>query len=254
MSFQTLEQILALPQLAVASGEFGQFIGGTVYGYNAAVGTTEATVWPENTLHAHPASASTMTVSSDDAADASAGTGAREVLITGLDSNYDVAVETVTMNGTTAVTTANSYLRINELEVITAGTGEQNAGVVFIGTGTVTSGKPANVFGLIDKEENLSHHSFWTVPRGFTAYIPFYSVTSYGSASSVADCRFRVRRDSFLFRTIHRFKVTRGTTPKPFFVPIKLEERTDFQLLARADTGNIDVGCDINLIISANET
>lgn len=253
MPFESLERILSLPQLAIASGQFGNFAGVNVYGYNGSIGTSEQTVWPHTGVYSFPATTSTMTVSSDDANDAAAGTGARTVEIMGLDANHQVVFEAVTLNGLTEVTTTNAFLRIQSLEVIDAGSGGENAGIIYIGTGTVTSGVPANVFGLIEKTDNLSHHSFWTVPAGITAYIPNYLVTSYGTAASVAEIRFRVRKNGFFFRTIHRFKVTRGSTPGMFFVPLRLEEKTDFQVLASADTGNIDVGAIINVVVNENE-
>jgi hypothetical protein len=55
----------------------------------------------------YAAAALQMTVSSSSASDTSAGTGARTVLITGLNANYAVISESVTMNGQTAVTTTN---------------------------------------------------------------------------------------------------------------------------------------------------
>lgn len=252
--FEDLRRILSLPELAIASGQFGEFTGLDIFAYNGAIGTTEQTLWPHTADHAHPASATTMTVSSDDAADAAAGTGAREVTITGLDANYAVVIESKTLNGTTAVTTTNAFLRINGLDITDAGSGGENAGVVYIGTGTVTAGVPADVFGLIDKTENTSHHSFWTVPAGFTAFIPGYRAVSYGTAASVADIRFRIRDFGFFFRTVHRFKITRGDTNGRFFIPLPLLERTDFQIRAAADTGNIDVACNVNFVIGRNQT
>ncbi len=252
MAFRDIQRILGEPRAAIADGSFGRFGGQYIYGYNGAVSTTEETVWQEGGAYTHPASASTMTVSSDDAGDAAAGVGATEVTITGLDSNYAVVVESVTMNGTTAVTTTNSFLRINTLEVTNAGSTGENAGVVYIGTGTVTSGKPANVFGLIEKGENQSLHGFWTVPAGFTAYIMRQVAISHGNAASVAEISLRVRRFGLFFRTINRFKLTRGSIQIPFYVPLKLEERTDFQVRAIADTGNIDVSQGLDLLITSN--
>ena len=45
------------------------------------------------------------------------GTGARTVLIEGLDENYDIQSETVTMDGTTNVVTTNTYIRLFRMTV-----------------------------------------------------------------------------------------------------------------------------------------
>ena len=81
------------------------------FGYNAAVSSTEETVWMQGGRYVWPTSASTMTISSADANDTSAGTGAQTVTINGLDANYAEISETVTMDGQIAATTTNSYLR-----------------------------------------------------------------------------------------------------------------------------------------------
>lgn len=140
-------------------------------GSNQAVGTSYETLWEEGGVHEFPASASIMTVSSDDANDTSAGTGARTVLIMGLDSDYNEITETVTLNGTTGVNTTLEWFRINDMRVMTAGTGKTNAGSIFIGTGSITAGKPANVYGEIYTGDGVAHEGFYTVPAGKTLHI-----------------------------------------------------------------------------------
>ena len=66
--------------------------------------------------------AATLEVLSDDINDTSAGTGARSVKITGLDTNFDIISETLATNGTTPVVTVNDYIRINEFEIENSGT------------------------------------------------------------------------------------------------------------------------------------
>ena len=60
-------------------------------------------------LYPYLAAASLLQVSSGSANDTAAGTGARTVTIVGLDANYNVISETLTMNGVTPVQTVNSY-------------------------------------------------------------------------------------------------------------------------------------------------
>lgn len=142
-----------------------------VDGTNQNIGTTEESLWEEGGIYVAPFSASTMTVSSDDANDTSAGTGLRTVLIEGLDTNYEVISETITLNGTSGVTTSNSYLRVRRMTGETAGSTDINTGIIYIGTGTITSGKPANVFNLIPKDSGISKTAAYTVPTGKTSYL-----------------------------------------------------------------------------------
>ena len=157
-------------ELQVARGQIQAHSVVTIAGYNSDVDQSWEMITPVGNL-SFPAAALQMTVSSADADDTSAGTGARTVLITGLDANYAVISETVTMNGQTAVTTTNSFLRINSMLVTTAGTSLANEGIIYIGTGTVTSGVPATIYNVIAAGFNNATSSQYTIPAGYTGYL-----------------------------------------------------------------------------------
>lgn len=148
------------------------------FGRNPDVSTSEETCWPEGGIYSWPSSATTMTISSASANDASAGTGARTVEIHGLDSNYDIASETATLNGQTEVTLTNQYLRVHRMVVQSAGSGGKNDGIVYVGSGTVTTGKPANVYSLISAGHNQTLQCFYTVPNGYDFYAMRYMVSA----------------------------------------------------------------------------
>jgi len=177
----------------------------SIIGANPSVGTgASETIWEEGGAYVFPTSASTMTVSSSDANDTSAGTGCRTILIQGLDTNYLEIQEFVSMNGQSAVTTSNSYLRINAMTCFTSGSSLENAGIIYIGTGTVTSGKPATVYGRVSAGEGISHSAVYTVPASKN----FFLIRgSFGAASGK---QVNLFIDSRPF-TLGRTKV-RGTT------------------------------------------
>jgi hypothetical protein len=130
-------------------------------GANDAVasGTLE-TVWPEGGVYAFPSSEVSMTISSDNAADANpSGSGLRTVLVNGLNAGYQQISEVVALNGTSGVTLVNSYLRIQSLVGLSAG------------SGTITLGKPATVYNMIEVGNNLSHSGIITVPDGYDAFV-----------------------------------------------------------------------------------
>jgi hypothetical protein len=64
-------------ELQVARGQISYHKTIFKFGYNSVVGSTKETIWEQGGLYAYPPSASVMTVSSSDANDTSAGTGAR---------------------------------------------------------------------------------------------------------------------------------------------------------------------------------
>lgn len=102
-----------------------------IFGANDAVTTTYFDVWKQNIVRTDPTVAVKLGIASSSANDASAGTGARTARVTGLDANYNFLEETVTLNGQTKVVTVGTFLRVNKLEVLTAGTGLVNAGDIY---------------------------------------------------------------------------------------------------------------------------
>jgi len=112
--------------LQVARGQIYGHSVLNIYGYQSAVGTSFVPVWEGNTTYTFPSSAIQMHVASSvNSGDDKTNTF---VLINGLDANYNQISETIKLNGTTAVTTVKSYLRINSMSVTTgAPTGKHHA-------------------------------------------------------------------------------------------------------------------------------
>jgi hypothetical protein len=102
---------------------------------------------------------------SDSAEDAAAQTGALTVIVRGLDADYALASETVTMTGVTPATiTTQTFLRIHELEVVTAGTALGNVG-------TITASIDGNDIIALLPGHGRSMSGRWTVPAGNTLYL-----------------------------------------------------------------------------------
>ena len=149
-----------------------------VYGNNAAVGATRETIWPRGGFIAIQSSATVVKISSGDADDAAGDTGARTLFVGGLDANYLEINETVTMNGQTAVNTTKSYLRVLDLEVLTAGSSGWNEGIIYAGVGAVILGVPATVYNVIEATVGHDLTCFTTVPAGHTGLVMSYYYTS----------------------------------------------------------------------------
>lgn len=80
-------------------------------------------------------SAETLDVVSTSASDDLAGIGTRTLFLQGLDANYLEIGEVIVLDGLTPVTSTNSFLRINTVIGVTAGSNELNVGDIDI-TGT----------------------------------------------------------------------------------------------------------------------
>lgn len=89
-------------------------------------------IWRTGGNWVAPTTNRTMSVVSSSASDAAAGTGARTLTLSGLNSSYADISETITLNGTTPVVSSNSYVMLNNTLVATAGSSTTNVGVITI--------------------------------------------------------------------------------------------------------------------------
>lgn len=151
------------------------------------------TVWgttgfASKTLLATPA---VVKISSESANDTNtSGTGARKVLIEGVNSAGALASETVNLNGQTAVTTTTVWLGINLMTVTDSGANEFNEGVIWAGVGTVTSGIPDTKIDRMAIETNHSTTSTHTFPAN-TKVWPLSIIVNAGDISRLIHYRIR---------------------------------------------------------------
>jgi hypothetical protein len=240
-------------ELQVAQGQIAYHEHIYKFGQNAVVGNSIETIWQQGGLYSYPPSATTMTVSSSNANDTSAGTGARTVQIVGLDGDYNEISETIILNGQTAVTTTNSFLRVNRGIVLTAGSGGVNAGIIYVGTGTVTSGVPANIYTTINGDgTNQSLQSFWTVPANYNAYIYQTNISTGNTSNTPAVLKTLLvaRPYGGVFNTKEIIVLTDGNHLQNYSFPITLTEKTDIEFRAESSSGsvNFNVSASMNIL------
>ena len=218
------------------------------FGFNSDVDDSLETVWAQGGLYSYLASASVLKVSSSSTADTSAGTGARTVEIDGLDTNYDEISETVTLNGQTAVNTTNEYLRINRMVIKSAGTGGQNAGVIYAGTGTVTTGVPANKYATIAIGDNQTVMALWTVPRGYTAYLLQTDITVATTQNNkYCTVHLVARPNGEVFQIKDKFVKAESSVHQAYTIPLNFEEKTDIEVRAIGDSAGADIAISAGL-------
>jgi hypothetical protein len=203
----------------------------TIDGFSPAINTGDQLLWgvapATQTAYVYPSAATTVTMVSSDATDNQAGVGARSVLITGLLAGYVEDTETLAMHptdGTIAVTSAKSWLRILRAEVITAGSAGENAGDITILDGT-------DILMFMEADTNKSLQGTYTVPAGKTAYI--MSIKGTGAGTKNVDFHIHQRLFGGLFtqekhRTVNNsaFEMTLMTFP----------EKTDIEIRVHSDT------------------
>lgn len=226
-----------------------------VFGYNATVGTSLSTIWDGDTgTYIYPSSAIKMSVSSSSENDTALGTGARMLYIDGLDGNYNHASEIVTLNGQTAVTTVNSYLRLHRCDVVTGGSGGGNAGIVYVGTGTVTAGVPATKYAQVSIGYNSTLMGMWTVPAGYTAYMRNGSVSS-GSVvnNKYLTCLLSIRPYQGVFNTVAIVTLNSNAAPFPFDYPVRIPQKTDIEARAMSSGDTFAVSSYFEIVYIKND-
>ena len=105
-----------------------------------------------------------------------ASTGAAIVEIHGLDANYAEIQEYVITNGTTAVSTVNQFLRMNNFHVMHVGTGKHAAGNI-----TVQAVGGATIYDYIAAGFNNSSTCVFTVPADVNLYMTHWKGCSAGT-------------------------------------------------------------------------
>jgi hypothetical protein len=242
-------------ELQVARGQIQGHRNVTVFGFNGDVDQTQVSVWPLPSLITFPAAALQMTVSSTSANDTAAGTGARTVVVQGVDAKYNEVTETVTLNGQTAVTMSASLLRVNYAYVATAGSGNSAAGDIYIGTGTVTAGVPATAYDIIKFDYNATTTGSYTIPAGYTAYVS-QGLFSTGQPSGTTQVQGRL-----LTRGLNNIRMTaalttlnNGVANYVFEYPLAVPEKTTIEATAIASANNNAVSSMFIILLVKNST
>ena len=184
-----------------------------------------------------------LTLSSDNAADDSAGIGARTVFLELLNDDFITSSQVITMDGQTPVSVPGTFSRFQMMEVLTAGADLiPNIGTIYLGEGTVTAGVPDIVHGTIDPLLGRSLMSHFTVPKNRTAVVSTLSLTA--SATGNNDVTFFIKRrlnagdGGEPFVTLDDFKVFKDSVSligNPLYT---FGEKTDIAITAKASAGN----------------
>jgi hypothetical protein len=208
----------------------GQVVGHEhldLFGYSTVVGSTAmGPLWEGLTgsggNYPFPASAGTIVVVSDSASDT-----AVQMLINGLDANYNKQTEVVALNGTTNVTSTKSFLRINNVYTVVG-----NA------VGNVTFTRGATVIAKVNAGLGNTQMSVYTVPAGYTFYLNYIQADGNTTTTSGAYMNTRIRYTTFSgVVTIVSQTTYLNNLQIPFTVPFDVVEKTDIEFQFQGSGG-----------------
>ena len=219
--------------LDAARGIMGNVEAVNIFGFNRAVGTSFETLWNNGGSYSFLSAEQQLSVVSTDAADT------MDVLIQGLDGDYNEVTETITLDGTNAVTTTNSFLRVNNAVILSG----ENAGDI---TGSYTT---TDVF-FIEAGIGTTQACVYTVPAGHSLYLFRIDLTS-GTVTGNKYLTYRNRIDSENGRVLRVAEATWQSGMQSFDrqVPFKISEKTDFQFEAKSSGSSNEVSIFIEAIL-----
>lgn len=247
-------------ELQVARGQITYHKTQFKFGFNPDIDNSLETIWAQGGLYSYLSTATTLYISSSSTADDAAGTGARTATVSGLDANYDEVSVTVDLDGQNGVQLGDTsnWIRVNRITVDTAGSGGQNAGVIYVGDeASPSSGVPTNKYATVAIGDNQTLMALWTVPAGYTAYLHQTNVTAACTTSNkLLTCTIVARKPSGVFQVKDKFgiQVDGGAIVQKYNFPLKFTEKTDIEVRAISDSGsgNVEVSAGLDFIYIEN--
>lgn len=139
-------------------------------------GTVGTTLVPitNSLVYQTPTAAVALEFVSSDTNDTAAGTGAREITVQGLNSEWELITQVIATNGTTAVPIPTSLTRLFRWFVSASGTYATATANSHAGTLTVrvaSAGATWSTIGILPRPIGQSQISCYTVPDGFRAFV-----------------------------------------------------------------------------------
>jgi len=208
-----------------------------VLGYNPDIdtGTDPETVWVTGGQYPWAAlnTAAKLYLSSDSASDTC------QVTITGLGANFVQIIETITLNGTTAVATTNNFIRIND-----AYTSAVNVGTVSMRIGSAGGA----VVDSIAAGYGQNTTGIFTVPAGKIGYL--YAGDASVSLNKETTIVFRIRLQDGSMRVAHIAEISNGAYRYDFHFPQMLPQGTDLEVyVMNTLDNNTRVACNFDIVL-----
>jgi hypothetical protein len=221
------------------------------FGHNIDVGLSMETVWSTGGLYVWPTTTETLSIVSTDTDDDGdpVGNGARTIFILGLDGSYTEVSETITMNGTTPVITANSYFRVFRSYVVAVGTSLTNEGTI-----TITNSTAGQTLATIEAGEGQTDLGLYTIPAAKTGYLMEVIPTVTRKKGEAAEFNFFIREENQAFRDRGTYNSSGGgpTTAIPLTAPLVLPAKTDVEVRAIATAANTRCAIEFTILLVDN--
>ena len=205
------------------------------FGYNPAVPSNATeTIWDGSNLYTYISTPGTAQVASAESDD-----NGSTVQIQGLDSNYNLAEETLTVGGPAGSVV---FRRVFRATMITANTGDTNQGDITV---TVDSKSAA----IISEGRGQTLMALYTVPANHSGYIMQLDIGSQKDLENEISLVVRNGTAGAVWQTKEFLSVRGGLSVKQYTLPIRIPEKYDIELRARSSaTSAISIGFELLLV------
>ena len=220
--------------LGIRKGLFSKLSGIDKFGYLPTATASYKTVWDGDNVYTYPTTAKTMNVISS----AGATDDGINIFIEGLNANYEVITETVTLGGDSAggTGTTQQFLRIYRA---------YNASNTNL-TGNVTIQQDAVVYAKIFATNQQTLMAVYTIPKGKRGYLVSGNISVEKNQPVVA--QVMTRRQGGVLRSSGIVSTFGVPFQRNWILPPVLPEKTDIEIRALAGaTTSIAAGFEIVL-------
>lgn len=220
------------------------------FGTNDDVDGALETIWDAGGLYTYLTTAATVTVTSTDSDDSETGTGARTVTVEGLDANYDLVSETLTVGGSAGTT---EFLRVFRAFVATSGSTGNNEGTISVTSGATTLAQIRTVGSPTASGLGQTFMAIYTVPAGYTGYIFDWNVSTAKADGDVFLLK-RGHNDNGTWRAQDSIHTNQNDVERSYKFPLKIEEKADIEVRALSPTNNMKCAATFCILLVQNET
>lgn len=219
-----------------ALGEFNDTLAVDKFGYNSAIGNSFETVWDGSNTYTWIETATTLNV----VAEAGATDNGVMVVVEGLDADYNIQVETVTLGDDSAggTSTTKKFYRVHRAYVI--GTQDPTDDITI-------EGQDDTVYAQITFPYNQTLMAVYTVPQGYTAYLLSMHLSIEKNKDVVAKLMTRNPANTFNTKAI----VSSYAAPvhRQWSIPMEIGPTTDIKIDAKAGpTTGVAAGFELLLV------
>ena len=217
----------------VARGNLEGASAVNLFGFNRGVALNYETIWNDGGNYIFPSTAIALTVTTSSALDYG-----KTLLIEGLDSDYNIISEVVTLADGGTVTTA-LFFRINLMIMLD---GENVGNIDAINT--------AVKYGYIEAATGVMQACIYTVPRNHSLYLFRIDVNS---ATTNGNKYLTIRNvtNTSSGRKLRVAEATFSTSQVSYDrqVPFKLAEKTDFSFEAKSSSSTNEVAIFVEAVL-----